>query len=113
MNPDPATSRLRITVGPPGLVLAGELDRMEHVRLLDAVTSVARSDPGGEIGIDATEVTFIDSGGIRALLICRDEAVQAGSRLSIVAAGPVVRHVLEVTGLREVLGPPTTRQASV
>jgi stage II sporulation protein AA (anti-sigma F factor antagonist) len=111
MNPDPSISRLRITVEPPNLVLSGELDGVESARLLQAVMSVMHADPGSPVGIDATDVTFLDSGGLRALLICRDHAADAGSGFAVVAAGPIVRQVLEITGLREILGPPQSRAA--
>jgi stage II sporulation protein AA (anti-sigma F factor antagonist) len=106
MNPDRSVSRLHIIVDPPLLVLSGELDGVEHPRLLDAVTDVMHAAPGAGIGIDATDVTFIDSSGLRALLVCRERAHQAGSDLSLVAAGTIVRQVLEMTGLIEILGPP-------
>jgi anti-anti-sigma factor len=105
MNPDPAASRLRILADPPILVLSGELDGVERARLLSAVTEMIHANPGAAVGIDATDVTFLDSGGLRALLICREHAKQAGSDLSIVAAGIIVRQVLEMTGLMEILGP--------
>jgi anti-anti-sigma factor len=106
MNPDPSISRLRITAEPPNLVLSGELDGLESARLLQAVMAVIYTDPGTEIGIDATGVTFLDSGGIRALLMCREHAARAGSGFAVVAAGPVVHQVLEITGLWDILGPP-------
>jgi anti-sigma B factor antagonist len=52
---------------------------------------------------DLSEVTFFDSGAVRALLAARRAANDDGGfSVCVVAASPVVRKVLEVTGVAEV-----------
>ncbi|GAA4606523.1 anti-anti-sigma factor [Actinoplanes octamycinicus] len=92
--------------GPVPLILGGELDRVEADRLLAAITVLVREHPGRPIALDAGRLMFLDSGGVRALLGCQQFAEAAGSRLSIVAAGPIVHQVLEITGLLEIFGSP-------
>jgi anti-anti-sigma factor len=98
-----SASRLRIDVDETGevtrLTLVGELDSDEAPKLSDAITRAVRSHPGRPIGLDAEDLGFLDSGGIRALIESRQEAEAAGSRLTVVAASTVVFQVLEITGL--------------
>jgi anti-anti-sigma factor len=57
-----------------------------------------------QIGIDLREVTFMDSTGLRLLVLWRRRAQADGFDLQIAVdpAGPVAR-VVELTGLQEVL----------
>lgn len=107
---NPARTRLRI-VRVPGphpdrLMLDGELDGAEHDNLRDAVVAVLRDRPGRPVEIDASGLTFLDSGGVRALLMCHDQARRAGAGagLVMVAASLIVRQVLEITALLEMFG---------
>jgi anti-anti-sigma factor len=95
-NPDGAA--------PVRLVLSGELDAAEIDKLGKAVTAALGSGPAVDLHLDAAELFFLDSGGIRGLLLARKQVRQAGGRLSIVAVSPIVRQVLEITGLLEIFG---------
>src|SRR4051794_1058668 len=62
------------------LAVAGELDRMSCPQLQDAVDHVLEESGPAVLEIDASRVTFLDSTGIRCLLICRDRSQEAGCR---------------------------------
>ncbi|AEV83145.2 Anti-sigma F factor antagonist [Actinoplanes sp. SE50/110] len=86
------------------LCLIGELDQEETDRLHAGITDLAHRYASAPIHIDATRLTFLDSAGIRALLICRKRLEQAGSRMSMPRVHPHVFQVLQITGLLDVFG---------
>jgi len=88
------------------LAVAGELDRMSCPQLEDAVGHVLEESVPAVLQIDASRVTFLDSNGVRCLLICRGRSEEAGCRLVVTDPPPAVRHVLEITGLLDVFGVP-------
>jgi anti-anti-sigma factor len=103
-------SRLRITVDettePVSLVLVGELDSDEAPKLSDAVAQTLLRNPGRPVGLDTAAVEFLDSGGIRGLIECRQQAENAGCRLTITAVNTVVHQVLEITSLLTIFEAP-------
>jgi anti-anti-sigma factor len=60
--------------------------------IVDGVTSVE---------LDLTAVGFIDSSGLRALIVARQLADGVGCALGIEATSPAVARILDVTGLTE------------
>jgi anti-sigma B factor antagonist len=77
------------------VAVRGDLDVATCEEFVDAL--------GGLDGVDAlvldlSAVTFMDSSGIRGLLIARRDAQAGGTRLQILAS-EAVRETLEVTGL--------------
>ena len=87
------------------ITVRGELD-LASVPQLEA--EVGRRRPFRQpVLFDLSEVTFFDSGAVRALIAARRAANEDGGfPVRVVAASPVVRKVLEVTGVAEVfLGP--------
>ena len=78
--------------------LRGELD-------LDTASEVARVLQEAEqsrspwIVVDMTELAFIDSTGIQALLMADRSARQNGHKLSFTRGGPQVERVLKLCGL--------------
>ena len=99
MNP----TRLDITVepGPTGATIAvtGELDMSTADRLVTTVTDALSGDADGRLSVDLSGVGFCDSAGIRALVRLRKVADQAGLSLELLNPTPVVRRVLELSGL--------------
>ena len=81
--------------------VTGELDLSTHDRLGDELTSIAAG--GGAIVVDLSACDFIDSSGIRALLIGRQAAEDNGGTLSLAAAKPQVVRILDVTGVASAL----------
>lgn len=63
-----------------------------------------RGGRGDQVYLDLTAVRFIDSSGIHALMRCRARAIEAGCRLAVTNAQPIIYRVLEITGVLEALG---------
>lgn len=79
--------------------LAGELDSQEAERLHAGFADLVQRYAPTPIHVDATDLTFLDSAGTRALLICHRMAERAGSHMSIPQVHPSVFQVLRITGL--------------
>lgn len=88
------------------LELEGELDLYGSPQLTSAVEDLLTSSPSA-IDIDASGLTFADSAGLRAFLVARKDAEAAGVELRLAKVSEPLDRVLEMTGLREVLGAPT------
>ena len=79
------------------VVLSGELDlaaKAELHRCLDAVRP-----PGGELVVDLTDVSFIDSSGIEALCSARRRLVTQGGAVVLRNPTAIVMRALELTGV--------------
>jgi hypothetical protein len=63
------------------------------------------------LDVDLGEVTFLDCAGIGALVGVRNAAVQAGRQMRVTHPQPIVRRILEVTGLLGVLTAPTDQRS--
>jgi len=81
--------------------VVGELDLSTHERLGEELKSIASA--GSAIAIDLSSCDFIDSSGIRALLIGREAAEEHGGSLALAAAKPQVVRILDVTGVASAL----------
>ena len=84
------------------IVVRGEIDAAT-APALTADLGRALATGSGPVEVDLSAVTFIDSSGLRALIIARHEAEAVGNTLRIVATSDVVSRLLEVTGLTETL----------
>jgi anti-anti-sigma factor len=80
--------------------VTGEIDLSVAARFRDALR-VARN-ASSDVIIDLTEVRFIDSTGINAL-VGAYKAAPDPSRLRVVGARASVRRVFEMTGIAELL----------
>ena len=81
--------------------VVGELDLSTHDRLADELKTIASG--GDAIVVDLTACDFIDSSGIRALLIGRQAAEESEGTLALAAAKPQVVRILDVTGVANAL----------
>jgi anti-anti-sigma factor len=89
----------RVTV----VKLAGELDLHGTERLAAEVKSaLVGSDL---VEIDAEELTFADSAGLRAVLLARAEAERGGAVLRVSKVSASVGRVIEIAGLADELLP--------
>jgi anti-anti-sigma factor len=82
--------------------LKGELDMAGGEALVRRVTELAAAAPG-PIEIDMSEVSFIDSSGIRALLRLHEAAVSSGRAMRVSNLSPDVRRLLDMIGVTELL----------
>ncbi len=84
------------------LALRGELDLASSSILEDAV-SRACTEGVTELVLDIGALTFIDSTGLRAILMSRTNCERAGCSFAVAPAPddvrPQVRRLLQVTGL--------------
>jgi anti-sigma B factor antagonist len=80
------------------VTLSGELD-LASVPKLEAELSDIESSAPGVVLIDLGGLEFMDSSGLRALVMANDRAGTAGRRLAIVPGPPLVRRVFEITKL--------------
>jgi anti-anti-sigma factor len=79
--------------------LAGELDSATSIELLARFEQALTSLNGREIVIDLDEVSFIDSSGMRALILIERRAEEDRIALAIAPAPAVVTELLHLTGL--------------
>jgi anti-sigma B factor antagonist len=75
--------------------LHGQLDLANADRVRDAIIGAA----GSTVVVDLSDLQFLDSSGIAALLSARSQITQSGRAFELRGAHGVVRRVLEVTGL--------------
>ena len=87
--------------------LAGELDLHSAGEFGTAIDEVLAESPAA-IDIDAQGLSFADSAGLRALLLARNDASERGITLRVTRVSEPLGRLLEMTGLREILGPPVT-----
>jgi len=82
------------------LLVSGELDLFREPDLRRALDDVLADTTPERLVLDVSGVQFLDSSGLRALLMCRDRARSLGVPLALaVAPGPVTR-LLDVAGVR-------------
>jgi anti-sigma B factor antagonist len=97
-----ATELLEITVSENGgvrvLRLNGEFD-MAGVELFDRMLNVDQSPDGGTFVLDLRGLTFIDSSGLRSLIMADQRVRAEGGRVIVVRGPDRVNQVLEVTGV--------------
>lgn len=90
---EPRADHLRI-------VVSGELDLFREADLRRALDDVLADAAPERLVLDVRGVQFLDSSGLRALLMCRDRARSLGIPLALaVNPGPVTR-LLDVAGVR-------------
>lgn len=93
-----APDHVTFTIDPSGdrtFLLRGELD----MATVDQVTAATSGLGGGDVTFDLSELTFIDSSGVRALL-----QVVAGlehGSLILLAPTDAVRRVFDIVGLAD------------
>lgn len=84
------------------LAVNGEVDADNCDELLAAVLNT--TSQSGPLYLDLSELAFIDSSGISALLKIKSELETRGHTLQLQAPTESVHRVLEITGLLEAFG---------
>jgi anti-anti-sigma factor len=99
-----APTRLEITTATVDdgtvLALSGELDIASAPALERTLDDLGPSLPG-RLVIDLTEVTFMDSTGLRALLFARQRAADGDHELVLCPGPRQVQRVFELSGTLE------------
>jgi anti-anti-sigma factor len=83
------------------VVPTGELD-IATAPALDRELEQAFASHTARVVLDLRELEFIDSSGLRTLLIARRRADAAGAQFSLVAGDRALERTLEIAGVREI-----------
>jgi anti-anti-sigma factor len=100
LGAEPPTVQIDVRLDPTGaqvVVLAGELDSSNAASLKERVASIP-PQPAQRLIFDLTGLRFMDSAGIAVLI---GASAEAGS-VSLRNPSPIIRRVLEATGLSSV-----------
>ncbi len=82
--------------------LRGELDMATAVDLRSRLAEELGKGPGA-VAVDLTELSFVDSSGIGALLVASRRAQEAGCSFVLHSPGRAVRRALQLTGVDALL----------
>jgi len=96
----PLSIRNTVRAGRHTLALTGELDIDSANKLEEAVRDVCASGAG--LVIDLRKVTFMDSTGLRVLIVAGTLCEETGNELRIIP-GEDIQRILEISGLDRVL----------
>jgi anti-sigma B factor antagonist len=84
------------------LKLSGELDLASYDALDDELRRIEATD-ASRIVIDLSQLTFLDSAGIRLLVEADARSRSDSNRLRLIPGGDRVQRVLQLTGLDDSL----------
>jgi anti-anti-sigma factor len=82
----------------------GEIDMTTVDMLTDTLATVLRQERPTHIDVNLAEVTFMDSSGVNALMVCRANAEPNGCRITISHPRPTVERLFAVTGVAHLFG---------
>jgi len=81
------------------VVVSGEVDMATAPSLAGALVPFAN----GTVTVDLSDVTFIDSTGLKALVAAHRQIERRRSRLIVRGVAPIVRRLFEIAGLDALL----------
>jgi anti-sigma B factor antagonist len=84
------------------LVMVGELD-MASAPPLDAALHRICADGAEQVALDLSRLTFMDSTGLRVMLVAKDLCERHGCEFQLIPGPAQVQRLFEVTGLLEQL----------
>jgi anti-anti-sigma factor len=84
------------------LLLEGELD-MENAATLDEQLLNAEQSPVAEIVLDLSQLRFIDSSGLKSILIATKRSQEDSNRLGVMAGSGDVARLLSLTAIDQSL----------
>ena len=85
------------------LAVAGEIDMVSTEELDEAIEHALAINGITRVVLDMQHTTFLDSAGIRSLVLAHQAASEAGIAFQITNPSVIVRRVLEITGVFELL----------
>src|SRR3954447_14739474 len=80
------------------VIIKGELDTDSAPRLIATLHDIA-VPPRKAVELDCAAVTFLDTAGVRAFIVARNEATRNGVDLVLVHPSAPVSRTMEMTGL--------------
>ncbi|MET8147808.1 STAS domain-containing protein [Actinoplanes sp. NPDC049668] len=86
------------------IIVVGEIDALNAGQLHKVVLGVLRKYRPSRIEINMFSVGFLDSAGIRVLLLCHSDARLVDCELRVTDAHPTAHRILQITGLAEHFG---------
>jgi anti-sigma B factor antagonist len=95
---NPPVAEVREENGIMVICLSGDLD-MTSVRQVRAVIDAALGTGPGRLILDASDVTYMDSTGVALMA----QATRVVQEVQVRNPTPIVRRLLELTGLTEIL----------
>ena len=84
------------------VMITGDLDINSAPRLISTMQDLT-APPIRRIDLDCQGVTFLDSAGVRSLIVIRSETARADVDLLLVEPSMAVSRVMEMTGLTGLL----------
>jgi anti-anti-sigma factor len=123
-SPVTPSTQLRINTNCPSpgtvrVAVIGEIDLSTADLLRARLFNVLSALHPDRVEVDLAGVTFMDCGGLSALIVAGKVAARTGCQLRITNPQPIVRRVLDLTGLLGVLtagsgeAPPAATAADV
>jgi anti-anti-sigma factor len=88
----------------PRIVVTGDVDAQSAAELQKAVIEVLRRHCPRGLDLDLERVTFLDSAGIGALLLCQADARQLDCEITLCKTPPTAYRLLQLAGLLEHFG---------
>jgi anti-anti-sigma factor len=102
----------RSTSGMLRVAVVGEVDMCTAPILREELVRAMHEQTFAVLDIDLAGVTFLDCAGVSALVSLRDAAVQTGRQMRVGHPQPIVRLVLELTGMMRALDVTVAAQPS-
>lgn len=108
LSPVTPLAQLRIDTSCPApgtvrVAVAGEIDLSNSDELHTGLLGVLSARLSHRIEVDLAGVTFMDCSGLTVLVVVGKAAARTGCQLRITNPQPIVRRVLDLTGLLDVL----------
>jgi anti-anti-sigma factor len=89
------------------MTVTGEVDSANCTQVQDELERLAADGRETSCAVDLAGVSFMDSSGLRALLLGQRAMTDAGKTMMIVGVSDNVHRLFEITGLLERFGVPS------
>jgi anti-anti-sigma factor len=95
------TYETTVSGGVAVVALAGELDLAGATRLEDELERLEASDAVRALVLDLRGLEFLDSSGLRLVVLADQRARDAGRRLALVPGREAVQRIFDITRMAE------------
>jgi anti-sigma B factor antagonist len=100
---DSAQARVEVTPTDDGWSISGEIDASTAPIVAEATATLpASSSSTGRVVVAVSQVSFIDSSGLRVLVDLSERAGEVGARVVVSDPSRSVSRLLTITGLDDV-----------